>query len=626
MHPVSVPLRLALAGPAERDQIYRIRHEIYAVELGQHQPAPDGRLTDALDPVNDYLVALAGSAVVGFVSITPPSAGRWSLDKYLDRRRLPGEVGESVFEVRLLTVSADARGGRVAGLLMAAALHRIRVDGGDRVIGMGRQEVLAMYRRAGLNPIGISVTSGAVHYEVMTATVDELLATASRRPGVTATLLASEWAVPDTPAPTASWCGPDVSTALPVGATPKADHEPADDGCFHGGAFFTAIGENFTDLDRRHGVVNADVLDAWFPPAPGVVQALSAHLPWLLRTSPPTAAGGLVAAIAELWSVPPAAVLPGAGSSALIYLAFGRWLTASSRVLLPDPSYGEYAHVLERVIGCRVDRYRLSRADSYDIDPMDLARRAAGYDLLVLVNPNSPTGRFVDTDDLREALATLPATTRVWVDETYLAYAQVDDRWPAGDRDRDPGPGVPAGRRSLATAAAASPSIFVVTSMSKAYALSGARVAHLIGPPGAIAELRRWSPPWAVGLPTQLAAVRALADPDHYRSHWRHTAVLRGRLTRELAELGWDVIPATANFVLAHLPPSDPTAADLVRRTAATGVFLRDVGSMGSDLGDRAVRVAVKDEATLDRILTSIRAALIDGPAPLERRPAPSGH
>jgi len=45
-------------------------------------------------------------------------------------------------------------------------------------------------------------------------------------------------------------------------------------GCFHGEAFFEAVGAGFDDLSRRHWIINADVLDAWFPPAPGVLAAL----------------------------------------------------------------------------------------------------------------------------------------------------------------------------------------------------------------------------------------------------------------------------------------------------------------------------------------------------------------
>src|SRR5262249_62247408 len=78
-----------------------------------------------------------------------------------------------------------------------------------------------------------------------------------------------------------------------VASTPSG----ALDDCYHGGAFFEAIGEEFETLERRHDIVPADVLDAWFPPAPAVLEALREHLDWLVRTSPPTHRTGLPPAI-----------------------------------------------------------------------------------------------------------------------------------------------------------------------------------------------------------------------------------------------------------------------------------------------------------------------------------------
>ena len=73
---------------------------------------------------------------------------------------------------------------------------------------------------------------------------------------------------------------------MPILSTSRAS-------CYHGGAFFDAIGAEFDALHRRSAVINADVLDAWFDPAPGVIEAVSAHLAWSLRTSPPTHCEGL---------------------------------------------------------------------------------------------------------------------------------------------------------------------------------------------------------------------------------------------------------------------------------------------------------------------------------------------
>src|SRR5688500_3403450 len=89
--------------------------------------------------------------------------------------------------------------------------------------------------------------------------------------------------------------------------------------CYHGGAFFDEVGADFRSLDRRHGIINADVLDAWFPPSPAVGDALRDDLDWLLRTSPPTQCEGLVAAIGEARRLDPASIVVGAGSSDLVF-------------------------------------------------------------------------------------------------------------------------------------------------------------------------------------------------------------------------------------------------------------------------------------------------------------------
>src|SRR5262249_38231390 len=162
----------------------------------------------------------------------------------------------------------------------------------------------------------------------------------------------------------------------------------------------------------RHRIINADVLDAWFPPSPRVIKALQEALPWLLRTSPPTGCEGMVRAIARARGVAPENILPGAGSSDLIFLALRQWLTPESRVLILDPTYGEYAHVLEHVVRCRVDRFELTRENHFQIDLEQFESVALrGYDLIVLVNPNSPTGRHVPKRELQEVLQKIPTST-----------------------------------------------------------------------------------------------------------------------------------------------------------------------------------------------------------------------
>lgn len=558
--PVRTRIRIGPASDQDRAAIYRLRHQVYARELHQHPENAEERLTDTLDSFNDYITASLDGEVVGFVSLTAPGHGRYSIDKYLARQELPFPSDDRLYEVRLLTVAAAHRGRATAGALMYAALRWIEARGGTRVVAIGRRELLGMYRKVGFEPLGREIESGAVRFELMTAT------TGSWRESLTRY------------APALRKVETEIDWQLGIPFYPPA-------GCYHGGAFWDAIGDEFDSLERSRQIINADVLDAWYPPAPGVMAAIQRQLPFLLRTSPPAGCEGMIRAIARVRGVDPRCVLAGAGSSSLIFQAFGKWLRPSARVLILDPTYGEYAHVLERVVGCRVDRLVLARSDGYQLRPAHLeARFANGYDLIVLVNPNSPTGRHVPRAELQRLLAGAPPRTRVWIDETYVEYAGPDE--------------------SLEQFAAQSDNIVVCKSMSKVYALSGVRAAYLCAAPRLIEELRSITPPWAVSLPAQIAAVAALRDPDYYAARYRETHVLREQLVADLhARAQLETVPSVANFVLCHLPPDGPDAASVCTHCRTHGVYLRDAANMSRSLGTHALRIAVKDAETNRRVV-----------------------
>ena len=570
--PSSALVVMDVADERDRDSIHRIRHEVYARELGQHQVNPDGRLRDTLDDWNYYLVARIGGEIAGFISITPPNRPSYSIDKYFAREALSFAIDGKLYEIRLLTVIKPHRGRELATLLMYAALRWVEAHGGERVVAIGRREVLDMYVKAGLGPTGQSVQSGAVTYDLLHASTAALRERLLEFSGLLDRLEEKT----------------DWQLSFPF-RKPRA--------CFHGGAFFSSIGERFDSLERSRTVINADVLDAWFPPAPGVLETLGEHLPWLLRTSPPTGCEGLIQTITERRGVAPENILPGAGSSDLIFRALRQWLMPDSHALILDPTYGEYAHVLERVIGCTVDRLTLTRERGYEVDlPRLEAALADDYDLVVLVNPNSPTGRHIPRSELERVIRRAPLRTRVWVDETYIEYAG------AGE--------------SLERFAAQSENVIVCKSMSKVYALSGVRAAYLCAGAHQLEELRAITPPWAVSLPAQVAAVRALQDPGYYAARYAETAALREELSEQLRLLGWQVLPGIANFLLCHLPKSGPDAVSIVRRCRGQGLFLRDASLMGSKLGTHTLRVAVKEATTNQRMVAIIRQAFTESAGP----------
>src|SRR5438552_2498095 len=200
--PESLRIFLSVATETDREVIYRLRHEVYARELGQHAASPAGQLRDALDDWNIYLVARIGGQIAGFISLTPPpsvqegsaelqfgarlctsavatasdhsSGFHYSIDKYVSRDALPFRFDDGLYEIRLLTVVKPHRGREVATLLMYAAFRWVEAHGGTRIVAIGRREVVDMYVRSGLKPVGMSVQAGAVTYDVLQATTEAL--------------------------------------------------------------------------------------------------------------------------------------------------------------------------------------------------------------------------------------------------------------------------------------------------------------------------------------------------------------------------------------------------------------------------------------------------------------------
>ena len=91
---------------------------------------------------------------------------------------------------------------------------------------------------------------------------------------------------------------------------------------YHGGSFFKSIGEDFSSLQRKDIIINADVLDAWFDPSPIVIQKVKDFLPFLLKTSPPTHSDGLIKTISDIREIPVTNLIVGGGSSDLMYYYF----------------------------------------------------------------------------------------------------------------------------------------------------------------------------------------------------------------------------------------------------------------------------------------------------------------
>ncbi|MBL8931508.1 MAG: histidinol-phosphate transaminase [Kineosporiaceae bacterium] len=199
---------------------------------------------------------------------------------------------------------------------------------------------------------------------------------------------------------------------------------------------------------------------------------------------------------------------------------------------------------------------------SFDLDAAQAVDQVRAHDpaLVFLVSPNNPTGTALDLEVVRAVLE--EARTRscmVVVDEAYAEFARR---------------GTPSAL-TLLTDAAGADRLIVSRTMSKAFALAGARVGYLAARPEVGEALRLVRLPYHLSALTQAAAVAALGHAEELLSTVEAIKAQRDRIVQVLPTLGLSPVPSDANFVLFGGLPDEKVAW---QGLLARGVLIRDVG------------------------------------------------
>jgi len=293
----------------------------------------------------------------------------------------------------------------------------------------------------------------------------------------------------------------------------------------------------------------------------------------------------LVRALAEYEDAPEDCILCGCGAAELIY-SYCRAVGAGT-ALVTAPTFSEYASALQ-VEGCRVLAHPLREEDRFEVTETFLQTlRETTAEAVFLCNPNNPTGRLVREDLLDEICRTCQDRgIRLFVDECFLELS-------------DGG-----GEASLVKRLEAFPGLFLLKAFTKTYGMAGLRLGYcLCGDRPLLAQMGRTVQPWNVSLPAQRAGVAALGERDFLRQSLELIQRERPWLAARLEELGFQVCPSQANYLL--LKSGRELAAPLLER----GILIRDCSNYDG-LGLGWYRVAVKTHGE-NRKLTDALADIV---------------
>lgn len=295
----------------------------------------------------------------------------------------------------------------------------------------------------------------------------------------------------------------------------------------------------------------------------------------------------LTAALARYHNLDPRAILVGNGSTQLIYL-LARTLGAR-RVLLIAPLFSEYETAFHSS-GSLVERLFL-RPPTFTL-ALDRLQSvlSAGYDVIVLTNPNSPTGALVPRARVEELAQLCRRTdTRLVVDETFVDWMEEE---------------------SLKQLAARGSHLIVLRSLTKFFALSGLRVGYMIAQPRLIKRLWAQIEPWSVNTVAQEVALACVQDLPFARRSRAFMARERPWLLAQLAALkGLLPFPSVTNFLLVKITKSGLNVTTLLQGLMEENILVRDCGNF-SGLEKRFFRVAVRTRPENLRLLSACAAVL----------------
>ena len=298
------------------------------------------------------------------------------------------------------------------------------------------------------------------------------------------------------------------------------------------------------------GLIKLNTNENPYPPSPKVLAAIKAAVDGRLRLYPNPTSQALRDRLAKFHRCSPENVIIGNGSDELLALAVRTYVEPGATVQYFTPSYSLYP-VLADSHGARKNSVRL--APDFTLPPIELLGKSKAWDLdaalTFITTPNAPSGRGFSTAEL-EALCRLHRGVVV-LDEAYVDFAE----------------------ENALRLALTHPHVLVARTFSKAYSLCFQRVGYCIGAPALIAALDKLRDSYNVNGLGQIGALATLDDLGYYRKNFARIKATRTRLTCQLAELGFEVLPSQANFLLAR-PPRFP-AEDWLGKLRARRILVR---------------------------------------------------
>lgn len=316
-----------------------------------------------------------------------------------------------------------------------------------------------------------------------------------------------------------------------------------------------------------------------FPPAPGVMAAITQEEVAQLNLYSDPTARLLEDAIAARYGFAPEQVIAGNGSDEILAFCFQAFCDGQTGAAFADITYGFYK-VFAQLYG--IEGKQIPLAEDFSVVPEDYF--GAGKTIFI-ANPNAPTGKYLPLAEI-EAIVRNNEGNLVIVDEAYIDF----------------------GGESAAALIDRYDNLLVVQTFSKSRSLAGARIGFALGQPQLIADLRAMKysfNPYNLNRLSILAGAAAMADEGYFAACANTIQENRSWTTKTLRQRGFTVLDSMANFVFAKPPVLGGEAFYL--RLKAKGVLVRHFTT--PRIQDY-VRITIGDMAQMQALMAAADAVL----------------
>lgn len=316
-------------------------------------------------------------------------------------------------------------------------------------------------------------------------------------------------------------------------------------------------------------------------PPKTVVRAISQSLD-SLKAYPDPNYTQLRAALAQWHQIPSDYILPGNGAAELLNWAaweLARW----DSTYLITPAFADYRRSLS-TFGVKIHRCRL-RWEVGDGDWHLSLPSSPSQCGLIWNNPHNPTGKLWQAEEI---LPQLEQFSLVVVDEAFMDFL--------------PPPQQP----SLIAWVGQYPNLVILRSLTKFYSIPGLRLGYAVTHPDRVRRWQQWRDPWAVNCFATPVAIAAVNDHDFQQQTWAWLPSAREKLSQGLKSIaGVNPLPGAANFLLVETQSGSWLQQQLLQHQ----ILIRDCLSF-PEIGDRAFRIAVREDPDHQRLIGAIKQIL----------------